>query len=792
MTDIDKFVAAKLSTKDLGLSKPASKQHLIRRATFGLTGLPPTWSEVTDFVNDASPDAFAKVVDRLLASPAYGERWGRHWLDIARYADTHGGGAIGFTTFPFSYTYRDYVIGAFNEDLPFDQFVLQQLAADQLDRHDDQQLAALGFLTVGMQFRNPHNIVDDQIDVTTRGLLGLTVSCARCHDHKFDAISTQDYYSLYATFASSQEPAELPIIGGAASTEQLGQYEAELERLKIAYGDMAREQSEVMRGRLRMQVGLYLREIAKGTPEPDLVSADVLSYRTDDLRPHILHRWQNYMKAMPEDDAVFGPWVQLSKLDAEGFDQQCERLIDALIAENGELPKNMHALAIEAPRWNPRVLDALNDEKPRTMLDVADAYGVLFGEVHTEWLKATLATALEAKPGNTPIPDEDPAHLVVNSAVNRQLRRHIHGPDSPINVEDRLASRLLNRPINDNVRGRLQAIDNLNLSSPGSPARAMVVTEQLDPGPFFIFVRGNPRSRGDAVTARFLTVLGGNDQQKFTPGRRRLDLAKAIVAPENPLTRRVVVNWVWQRHFGKGIVRTPDDFGTRGAPPTHPELLDYLATKLLDDDWSLKALNRRIMNSAVYQQASVERPAARLADPGNRLLWRMPRMRLEVEAMRDAMLAVSGELNHRMGGRPFKLLSDPSTSRRTVYGFVNRDVVSPFMSTFDAANPNACTASRPETMVPQQALFALNSNFIQDRAAAMVELVSAKSNTDSDTRADIVTALYRRAFAREPSPDELETALAFVDSQEREAQPVDRWQQLAHALLAANEFVFLD
>lgn len=793
LTDIDKFVVAKLNAENLGLSKPASKQQLIRRATFDLTGLPPTWSEVTDFVNDASPDAFEEVLNRLLDSTAYGERWGRHWMDIARYADTHGGAAIGFTRFAFSYTYRDYVIAAFNEDLPYDQFVSQQLAADQLDHvEDDQKLAALGFLTVGMQFRNPHNIIDDQIDVTTRGLLGLTVSCARCHDHKFDAISTKDYYSLYATFASSQKPTELPVIGKSASNEQLKQYKDELERLEISYRDMAREQSEVMRGRLRMQAGLYLREIAKGTPEPDLVSADVLSYRTDDLRPNVLHRWQKYMKAMPEDDAVFGPWAQLSKLAVDGFDQQCEQAIKTLIAENGELPTGMHTLSGKAPRWNPRVLDALTDKKPRTMLDVADAYGDLLGDVHHEWLKAKLETALEATPGNKPIPDEDPEHLVVNSAVNRQLRRHLYGPDSPINVEDRLASRLLNRPINDNVRGRRRAIQDLNLSSPGSPPRAMVVTEQLAPGPFFVFVRGNPRRRGDSVSARFLTALGGNDQQSFTPGRRRLDLAKSIVAPENPLTRRVIVNWVWQHHFGKGLVRTPDDFGTRGAPPTHPNLLDYLATRLLEDGWSLKQLHRRIMLSTVYQQASVERPAARVADPNNGLLWRIPRQRLELEAMRDAMLFASGELKDRLGGRPFELLSKPIVPRRSVYAFVNRDIVAPFMSTFDAANPNACTARRPDTTVPQQTLFALNSTFIQDRAEAMAKLVAVTSDAEKKSDSDIAFALYRRAFSREPNKDELETALAFVESQKTEANKTNRWQQLAHALLAANEFVFLD
>lgn len=790
-SDIDKFVLAKLQANGLELSKPATKHQLIRRATFDLTGLPPTWPDVTNFVEDKSPNAFAEVVERLLESKAYGEHWGRHWLDIARYADTHGGAAIGFKEFPFSYTYRDYVIRAFNADLPYDRFVMEQIAADQLGLADNaESLAALGFLTVGMQFRNPHNIIDDQIDVVSRGLMGLTVSCARCHDHKFDAITTRDYYSLYATFAASKKPDELPRIGEPERTKELDQYEERLHKLKTSYSDMAREQSEVMRGRLRMQVGLYLREIVKGTPEPDLVSADVLSYRTDDLRPHVLFRWQNYIREMAEDDPVFGPWVKLAKhsdTNGDAFNEASKQLVEELKSEKGEV-KDLHRLSAKPPKWNPRVLDAIANKKPRSMLELADAYGELFATVQREWLESLLKTSLEAEPGLAPVPDEAADHLIVNSAVNRELRRHLYGPNSPINVEDRLASRLLNRPINDNVNGRRGAIDNLNLNAAGAPPRAMSLSEQPNANPFHVFVRGNPRQRGDVVAARFLSTLGGTDQKSFAAGKRRLELAQSIVDPKNPLTRRVIVNWVWQHHFGRGLVRTPDDFGTRGDPPTHPELLDYLATKLLQDDWSLKKLHRRIMLSRVYQQASVERPEARVSDPNNALLWRMPRKRLSLESMRDAMLCASGELEDKPGGRPFRLLSSPIVARRSVYAFVNRDIVAPVRSTFDAANPNACTAKRPETTVPQQALFALNSDFIQDRAAAMVKSVLSEESTDREN----VGYLYRRAFGREPDERELEAATAFVESQRSDSDDVASWQRLAHALLAANEFVFLD
>ncbi|HEY3964541.1 MAG TPA: DUF1549 domain-containing protein, partial [Planctomycetaceae bacterium] len=262
---VDRFLLDRLHKARLGYSRPVSRAQFIRRATFDLTGLPPTWGEVEAFENDTAEGSERRLIDRLLESPRYGERWGRHWLDIARYADTHGGAAIGFTTFPFSYTYRDYVINAFNRDLPVDRFLLEQIAADQLGMpENDPALAALGFLTVGMQFRNYHDTIDDQIDVITRGLMGLTVTCARCHDHKFDPIPTADYYSLYATIAPSKSPSQLPAIGTVADENARRQYEKELIELKLKYQQFAREQNEVLRNRLRMQVGLYLAEIAKG------------------------------------------------------------------------------------------------------------------------------------------------------------------------------------------------------------------------------------------------------------------------------------------------------------------------------------------------------------------------------------------------------------------------------------------------------------------------------------------------------------------------------------------------
>ena len=289
----------------------------------------------------------------------------------------------------------------------------------------------------------------------------------------------------------------------------------------------------------------------------------------------------------------------------------------------------------------------------------------------------------------------------------------------------------------------------------------------------------------------------------FDDGKRRLGLARAVIAESNPLTRRVLVNWVWQNHFGVGLVRTADDFGTRGQPPTHPELLDYLADEFGKHGWSFKWLHRQIMLSRAYRQGAIESERARELDPENRTLWRMPRKRLEFEAMRDAMLTVSEELDITMGGRPVDLNVSPAVPRRSVYGFINRDVIANLMSTFDAANPNACTAKRPETTVPQQTLFALNSDFIQDRAVKLAALTTAMNLETDEAR---IVALFRRTLGREPNGNELEQVKGFVNDTGGFVSPSEgitvpdgavkdpegRWAQLAHLLLASNEFTFLD
>ncbi len=802
---IDSLIQKAQDARGLTTAPKITKRQWLRRAYIDLIGIPPTWEEVQAYESDPSSIAEQVVIERLLDSSAYGQRWGKYWLDLARYADTHGGAAIGFTSFPFSYTYRDYVIQAFNDDRPYDQFILEQIAADQLGLEaNDPRLAALGFLTVGMQFRNMHDTLDDQIDVVTRGLMGLTVTCARCHDHKFDAIPTRDYYAIYAALAPSSVPGELPIVEGyhvaGVTQEQRDAYFAQLETLKTQYDEMARDQIEVMKQRLRMQTGIYLRELAKGLPEQDVATA-FLSYRTDDIRPVVYNRWKSYVAGLGSDDAVFGMWHQLTALPVEGFSAAAAQLLAALAAENPDAAKipEHHALGAIAPKWNPLVLETLKSKPLDSMLDVADAYAELFTRVHQEWLKAVQATALEAISSQTVVPDEDAQHLVVNSPIYRQLRRHLYGKNSPTDLPDEVAAHLLNRTIADSLAGKQGAIHGHHLTSPGSVPRAMMLEEPNTEQEAFVFLRGNHMALGESVKPGFLSAISeGSSEFKYQPGMRRLALAQAIVSPDNPLTRRVIVNWIWQQHFGQGLVRTTDDFGTRGTPPSNPELLDFLATKFLAEGWSVKKMHMHIMLSDAYRLASVEVNDSREIDPENEQLWRMPRRRLDFESMRDSMLKVSGELDLSIGGRPIDFSTSPSSRRRTVYGFVNRDIVSNLSSTFDSANPNACTLKRPDTLVPQQTLFALNSDFIQERAARLATLVMETDLADNPAR---VQWLYRRIHSREANDDEVELACRFVEARavtgDSAIEATDqatqrRWESLAHAMLASNEFSFVD
>jgi hypothetical protein len=771
---IDAFILAKLQANGLTPSPAADRRTLIRRAYYDLIGLPPTAAEVDNFVADRSPDAFARVVDHLLASPSYGERWGRHWLDVARYADTKDGVLMygDDRIRPYAYTYRDYVIRAFNEDLPFDRFVHEQLAADQIEpKVESWRLAAMGLLTLGRMFDgNIHDVIDDQIDTVSRGFLGLTVACARCHDHKYDAVPTADYYSLYGVFASSEPPLELPLIDTALTTgtQAAAEFEKQAAQKRRELQTFLDSQYSLLTETARQRVGDYLVRVATAKADPLETAIFFLSLAPEDLRPPITARWRRYLQrhATPADP-VFGPWNDLVQVPAENFGAQAKAIVSRWQA---------HDTGVDQGKINPLVRDALSSARLTEKADVARAYGDLLRRVYEESKKSP--------PKGQTLPDR----------ARKQLLDILTSRESPSYFPKSQTRKYMSRGETDSFGGKMSELDRLAVKSPSAPPRAMVLHDAFDLHDPKLFVRGNPGTPGDHVPRQFLRVLAGKERQPFAHGSGRLDLARAITDPANPLTSRVLVNRVWMHHFGEPLVSTPNDFGTRSTPPSHPELLDWLAAGFIQDGWSLKKLHRLIMLSSTYQQASLDRPECRKIDQENRLLWRANRRRLDLEAMRDSLLAISGRLANRLGGRPVNIVGDPMSRRRTIYGLVDRQSLPDLYRTFDFASPDQSAERRTLTTVPQPALFGMNSPFMIEQAKALAVRPESTSAGSAEQR---IAVLYRRVLARAPSPAEIDAAVRFLNAAEAKQKGPQRaqlapWQQYAQVLLMANEVTFID
>ncbi|WP_233578199.1 PSD1 and planctomycete cytochrome C domain-containing protein [Tautonia sociabilis] len=736
VSPVDAFILNRLDKAGLRPSPPADRRTLIRRASFDLIGLPPSPEEIDAFLADPRPDdqAFADVVERLLASPHYGERWGRHWLDVARYADTKGYVFTEERRYPYAYTYRDYVVRSFNEDKPFDRFILEQLAADKLGLPDDDpDLAAMGFLTVGQRFLNSKNdIIDDRIDVVGRGLMGLTISCARCHDHKYDPIPTADYYSLYGVFDSSTEPDPLPVIaelddaGGPEREDFLRQ----LQERKDALAEFERSKRDEIIQDIRARLSVYLDGMlalnSSGAPDGERPGRDAVDNvaRERDLAPRrlstFLTKWEDLQsRTKDEHDSILAPWHALSAIPADRFAEQAPGVIDDLLG-NPERP------------INPIVARALREPGPPSTF--AEFVG-------------RFASALSSKE------DEE----------GRAEVEALFVPEGgPFSIPIAEVTRLLERDERNQHTELSRKIDELQANHPGAPPRAMVMVDSERPSEPVIFLRGNPGNRGPQVPRQFLELLEGKDRTPFTDGSGRLELARKIADPENPLTARVMVNRVWMHLFDRPIVGTPSDFGTRGDAPTHPELLDYLARRFVRDGWSIKAIHRLILSSNAYRQASVDRPEAAAIDPENLLLWRQNRRRLELEPMRDAMLAVAGRLDSRLGGRPQSSPSDPDGDRRTLYSMIDRTFLDGVYRTFDFGSVEVSNPARPSTIVPQQALFLMNSPFVARQARELASRVTEQAGSDDPSA--FVGRLYHLLFGRAPDTEELALALAFLSS----------------------------
>jgi hypothetical protein len=769
-TPIDAFVLARLEAAGLEPSPRADRRTLIRRATYDLTGLPPTPAEVDAFLADPDSDseAFARVVDRLLASTQYGEQWARHWLDVARYSDTKGYVyAREERFFVQAPAYRDWVVKAFNDDMPYDRFLLLQVAADQVAPGDRQALAAMGFLTIGRRFLGvTHDIIDDRIDVLTRGTMGMTVGCARCHDHKFDPIPTSDYYALYGVLQNCAERIE-PIVAPGEPDGSSPEFREELaKRVEALRSGLEASRVEASR-RARERVADYLlsQRNLKAIPQEGF---DVVLGKGD-LIPAFVRRWTAYLAAAAKaDDPIFRPWRRFAALADDAF--------GSLAAAETERLQNSGS-----PALNPRVAAAFTSP-PSSIQEVAKRYESLFAEVDRRWqaIRDQAGAASKAAPEDQLDPED------------RALWQVLHGPHSPCQVPDEGIVGIEWFFDSETVvrMWKLQGdVDRWLIQSPTAPPYSVSLVDRDEIREPRVFRRGSPANQGDEISRHFLTVIAGPDPKPFAQGSGRLELAQAIVDPANPLTARVWVNRVWMQHFGAGLVRTPSDFGLRAEPPSHPELLDWLASRLIAEGWSTKALHRLILLSATYQQRSsfpqgVEERSAIAenrqngprVDPENRLLWRMNPHRLTFEEARDTLLAVSGELDRRVGGRASELFPAGGTNvRRTIYGLVDRQFLPSVLRVFDFANPDLHIPARTETTVPQQALFAMNHPFLAGRASVLANQVSR----EAVDRVDVIRRLYREAYQRLPTDAQIDAALSFLDASTDEPLPTPPAETLA-------------
>jgi hypothetical protein len=704
-------------------------------------------------------------------------------MDVARYADTAGYMAGSRETrYPYAYTYRDYLIDAFNDDIPYDQFVVEQLAADRLPdvESNPESLAALGFLTVGRRFMNrQHDIIDDRIDVVMRGFLGMTVACARCHDHKYDPIPTADYYSLYGVFASTDEPEELPLLGEPQPSKSYDAFLQEQAKKQKEVDDWLEETRVQTEDELRSRVADYLVYFAQTLPQNENKNVKRQGKRGS-LRPEAIKRWEDYLaKYQKSPHPIWTLWHRLAAIPPDQFSEQAA----AIFAEQSD-----ESLG----QISPRLMAVMRAESPKTMVDAAQRMGDEIESVYTAWV--------EANKGKGSKDEAEPNRLEDDAA--EAIRQALYDGDSPTSLSTAQMIAHLDQGQRNKYNAMLGKVKGVEVSHPGAPPRGMVLVDKKTPVQPVIFRRGQPGNRGDKVPRRFPQVLEHVDGGKpFSDGSGRLELANAIASPKNPLTARVIVNRIWQHQFGQGLVRTASDFGTRGEVPTHPELLDYLAAEFMADGWSIKRLQRRILLSSTWQQSSGFRQDAHNTDPENRLLWRMPRRRMEFEPLRDRLLTAAGRLDHSIGGRSVMIHQD--AVRRGLYAYVDREDMPSLLASFDLPSPDASQAIRTQTTVPQQALFLLNAKFVIDQAEALAKRTAGQADAT-----DRIKSLYQIALSRQPDAIELENATAFINTppidsgdepntesgeqKKSTPKPIDPWTQLSQVLLLCNEFAFVD
>jgi cytochrome c553 len=779
-TDIDKFVLAKLEAQGISPSPEADRRTLVRRATFDLTGLPPTPEEIEAFEKDKAPNAFAKVVDRLLASPRYGERWGRHWLDVARYAedDVRGLDPKGRGYMPFSgaYVYRDWVIKAFNDDLRYDKFVQYQLAGDLGGEKDPKTtLPGTAFLGGGPWLWDQAEPVqgraderNERIDAVSRGLLGLTVACARCHNHKYDPISQKDYYALAGVFASSTYK-EYPL----ASEVQVAAWKEKEQKyldLEEELAEFTKAETERLGSILASQTSQYMVAAWRVTGKPKATINEAADQ--DHVDPEMLERWVKFLAQPPKFYPFLKDWQAMIAAGGKEEDE-AKALADAF----QDLVLRVETAQRDIKEQND-IIKAKNDVKKRPRRDA------LPNEFETDD-QFCPGCSLELKT----LPTEQ-ASLWVDlfmESLNSDEDKFMPGL---FVFYDWGLKRRLNAEWRDYITNMEKEIETLKKSlEPRYPFVHGLADKQKAVN-IALNLRGNPHNLGEEVPRRFLAVLSPEASLPFMEGSGRLQLANDII--ESPIASRVFVNRVWKWHFGTGIVNTPDNFGFAGERPTNPELLDYLAGRFKANGFSLKKLQREIMLSAVYHTSADESKEAQDKDGNNRLYSHFSRQRLDAESIRDSMLFVAGNLDLKEPGGPSQDFG-PENTRRTVYCKVSRFRLNNYLQVFDFPNPSFTAEQRFSTNVPVQRLYFMNNDFVYDQAEKLAERVYPKGSDEAR-----IAEVYRLLFGRVPSKQEVDVGLQFLRTTPEKlgntvnGEPLTAWRQYARVLLSANEFEFVD
>ena len=927
---IDRFILAGQEAHGLTHAGQADKRTLIRRTTFDLTGLPPTISAVDAFLEDSSPAAYARVVDRLLASPAYGVRWGRHWLDLARYADSNG--MDENIAYANAWRYRDYVVASFNADKPYDQLLKEQIAGDLLPAAGEvarqDQVTGTGFLVLGPKMlaeddpmKMEMDIIDEQVDTVGKVFMGLTLGCARCHDHKFDPIPTADYYSLAGIFKSTKSMQNHSVVAMwneqtlataeeqqsqdayqkqvAASQDDLNTFVSDSEkplrqeaREQIASyllaaadawrakelarsmmtgqesgsapaGQMVREAEEFNRGNVvvdRENYGQGIGVILNGGPQPNFAEYDFtieqpglyqveVRYAAAESRPiRVQVRGETLAESVAE--RVTGSWnpdnqawtvAGMLMLEAGPVTVRVERPsgpiphIDKLALVPITLPEGMLASEVlsttsvaQVRKLNPRLLQAWVETLTKAKSDPNS----LFATWHDmKWLDQTPSAGPLAKVHALLARAPRPAtqrelagryqelftealaatpEVLNDNAGLAEMRKVADAREGPITLPENV-DEWLGEEVRKQLTDRRDSHKKLQDAAP--PVRKAMAVEERKPTNLRIHIRGSHTTLGAEVPRQFLRVIAGDQQQPIGDTQSgRLELAEWLTRPGHPLTARVMANRIWQWHFGQGLVRSSDNFGELGERPSHPELLDWLAARFVESGWSIKAMHRFIMLSSTYQMSTQLDEAAALADPDNQQLWRIDRRRLEAEAIRDALVAVAGDLDYRMEGSRLQTKnhdyvnstggtesSEPyDTSVRSIYLPVIRSgLYAPFQA-FDFADPSSSNGRRTPTTVAPQALFMMNSKVVLKSSSSWAKRLLARTDLDDAGR---IALAYKTAYARPATGPEIGRAQSYlarfdsllqangVADAERKYQA---WQALCQALMATSEFLTID